>query len=297
MLRLWGGSLGLGESLYVLFKDNVLDYFMEKLQWLKEPYERSGFKKPFRIYISLYVFSLILSFVIPLITLPAIFIVIFKIPLLNSIALSILITIAIASIVSALMFYAPVHASKVRGDKIDAMVPYIAAYLGVLAASGVSSERIVERYLEVAHILGVEKEFKDVIKLMVFKGSDLPTALREVSRKSPSTLLGEILEGFASIAETGGNPRTFFQYEVESIIKAREARLRDILNSLSAVAEIYISLVVVAPLVFTIMLMIIASLGGFPFSPYVLIGIINLVLVPAIALGLVIIIDSLLSRV
>ena len=288
--------MGLEELIYLALKDNILKFLLNRLDWLRIYYERAGFKRPFRIYVSNLVFVLAVTYAVSSMPFAVLFVTL-GIPLPASIALTLIAAVIPTSLLGAALIYYPVYASKIRGDKIDAAAPYIVAYLGILASAGHSPEEIIERYAEVSDMFGAGEEFKRLIKRVVYGSMDLSSALREAARDSPSHLLSEVFEGFASISETGGNTRNFFRYAVERIIKSREARLKDILNSLSVIAEIYISLVVVAPLVFTILLMIMASLGGMPISPYLIIGVINLVVVPALAMGLVVMIDGLLSRV
>jgi len=287
--------MGFLEMLYVVYKGNMVKFLEKRFYWVKDYYYKAGFKKPFKLFLALLSFIATISFIAPLVSITLVY-YLSGYPLIISFIAGMALGIITLSIALMFTMYYPVVAASGRGEKLNAQTPYIVSYLGVLAAAGYSPEVIVEKYVEKAKLYGADREFKEVFKRISLGGKDVSTALREVSLYTPSQILSEVFEGFAGIAETGGNLREYFVGETERITRIREAKLKEILNSLSAVAEIYIALVVVSPLVFTTLFGIMAALGGFAIDPYFVIGVLNYVVIPALAFGIIIIIESILSK-
>jgi flagellar protein FlaJ len=106
------------------------------------------------------------------------------------------------------------------------------------------------------------QEFGNIVRDVEVFGNDLLSSINENARLSASDALGEILVGYVATIRTGGNPTEYLKVTSESISKERMGKLDVMLESLSAMAEIYIMLLVAAPLLFVILLVTLGMIGG-----------------------------------
>jgi archaeal flagellar protein FlaJ len=88
------------------------------------------------------------------------------------------------------------------------------------------------------------------------------TSILENAKLTPSDPLGEILLGYVATVRTGGNPTDYLKITSEKITKERISKLDVMLESLSAVAEIYIMMLVAAPLLFTVLFVTLGMIGS-----------------------------------
>ena len=117
-------------------------------------------------------------------------------------------------------------------------------------------------------------------------GIDPLTAIRAVSERSPSEMFKQVLMGFVTTTESGGNIKTFLKSAGDQALFEWRTRREKFLRQLEAYSEMYTGLMVAAPLflisLFIVMGMISPTLGGFSildltkFSVYLLVPIMNI---------------------
>ena len=101
------------------------------------------------------------------------------------------------------------------------------------------------------------------------------------------------------VISTSGDLRSYLAFEGEAMLRAQRDRLRRLINSLSFIAEIYVGLVIVGPIVFIIMNIIFLMLGGtiMGLSPELIMMAFIFVGIPLLFFIFLTILDSMLAGV
>ncbi len=264
----------------------------------KEAYLASGLEEPFFVYLADVLFF---STVTP----PIYFILSF---LFNSLALrlspplaaiaSIPLTAALSIGTFGVLLYYPVYRRHSRRLKIESSLPFTVAYMAALASAGMGVERIIERALWVETDKEVAKELGHILRDVKVLGFDTATALDRASRRSPSPLLASFLVGLRSTYLARGDLRDFVMFSAKRFMSDKINKLRGVTNSLAMMSEVYVTLMVAAPLILTVMFVLMSLLGGevFGLPPMLLIFVILTAYIPFSAVAMLIIIDGILSR-
>jgi archaellum biogenesis protein FlaJ (TadC family) len=138
--------------------------------------------------------------------------------------------------------------------------------MAVLASSGMPIERILETVSVVEDnppLNRLTRKFLTNIKLL---GVDVHTAIRDIADKSPSRMLSRHLEAIRTTIMTSGDLKGLLTYEVGRQLAKKKEKLRNTLNTLVYVGELYVTLLVVTPVLFILMITILSLMGGASFG-------------------------------
>lgn len=195
--------------------------------------------------------AIILSLVLML-ALPGVFLT--GPPLLLLIAL-----VALASS-SALLF--PLVLREKRKSEIDDQLHLFIIRIGVLSLSSSTRKSIYEHAARDRD--GSSAITWELEKVRVLSGKwkiSIPEALRIVSKKTPSSRLGDFMERMAYAIETDEDPKAFFRNEQEAALEEFKSRYSNTLDRIEVVREVYISMVSVT-MFLNVMLVILSMMVG-----------------------------------
>ena len=270
-----------------------------KVGVFKDVYYTAGFSEPFDAYLSKCVTGYLFS--APLVLLAALIahLRLLHYPLIFSIALSAIILVIYSLLYLAFVLYYPVYRRHSRGLKIDARIPYTISYFAALAAAGMGIERIIDRVVEVEEFKEVAREYALFLTDVRILGFDVLSALERSAARSPSIVLSIFFTGLRDTYITVGNLYEYASFMARRLMELKRYTLRNVINSISFIAETYVTLMVAAPLMFVIMLTIMGMLGGFIMGvpPQLLILLLLVVGIPASASAVIVMLDGVLSRV
>lgn len=291
--------MGLSHFAYrILSSTWVYKKLKSLLSWLEPYLMHSGLDMSLRRYVALMIFLSIICFSATLPFALIIHIILLKNILFATIA-TLIMSLIIVMILNAIIIYFPVFKAKSRLEMLEIRLPYIVSYMAVLSYAGRNIESIIARLAEKGELFGIKDSASRMFRKISMLGQDTATMLIEEARKSPSAIYSSLLEGLAGIVETGKGLSEFLQSEFMNILRVREAKIKEIINSISVLMEVFISLVIVMPLVLTIMLSIMASLGtvALPLNPLQILFLVHFVITPTIAIMILLMIDFSLSKV
>jgi len=123
-------------------------------------------------------------------------------------------------------------------------------------------------------------------------GQDLLTSILENAKYTPSDNLREILNGYVATVKTGGNPTEYLRISTRNIMKEKMVKLDLMLESLSALAEIYIMVLVAMPLLFVVMFATLGMLGGGTMNPTIMLYLLAYLGIPIMATILIVVIST-----
>ncbi|MEM1564366.1 MAG: type II secretion system F family protein [Candidatus Bathyarchaeia archaeon] len=278
--RLVGGRIG---PILPLFQD------------LSIHLQRAGIKTSFRAYVSLTVFSTAITALAVFICVPCVLLFVFQTPVFPAILFGLggsLFTVAF----SVVGFYGyPVYrADKIKRDLEDELA-FATGYMSILASAGVPPEKIFHSLSNLPVPLAVSAEAKNIIRDINIFGLDIISALENASKRSPSTLFREMLEGFISTIHSGSSLSSFLRAKSKEHMKLKRISLQKFSDTLSILSEFYVALLVTGPLLLIIMLAVMAMMGGGslgPLSPDLLLNLLTYIGVPVCSIMFLIILDS-----
>jgi archaeal flagellar protein FlaJ len=257
--------------------------------------QKAGLKINYRAYVSLTVFTTLVSGVSVLALLPIILSIIFKTAVLPSTLFGVGIGL-LAGVFSIVGFYFyPIYRADKHKRDLENELPFTAGYMSILANAGVSPERMFSSLAALQQPLAASSEAKDVVRHINLFGMDIISALSKASARTPSPKLQEVLEGIISTMHSGGNLDTFLQEKFHSFIELRKLTLKKYADTLSMLAEVYVTLLLTGPLLFVIMLSVMSVMGGGSLgglSSDLLLKLMTYIAIPICAMIFLLIVDS-----
>jgi len=200
-------------------------------------------------------------------------------------------------IVLGLLYVYPSMQAGTRKRLLDEELPYVASHMAVLSRSGLPPERIL-RSLTNVEAVGIRsvaaEEAANIDRDVHFMGLDVISAIERRMRTSPSRKFVGFLDGFVSVARSGGDLTSYFLSAAGGFMDQARIAARQLVETLGGLAEAYVSMMVVFPLLMIVMLSIMNMIGGGigGFSTLFLMQLITYVGIPMMALIMLLLLDS-----
>lgn len=238
----------------------LLPYFKDLHNQLK----KGGVKIAFGAYLSFMMLAAIIGFTIPIIILPFLLPNILRISFFSveNFLLSVMFALLSSVSIFILLYVYPGVKSSNRRVPIELNLPYISSFMTLLSSSNVPPRRIFRSMAKIDTLREVRQEFSNIVRDVEVFGQDLLTSILENVKYMPNKKLQEVLTGYVATIRTGGNPTEYLRISTENIMKEKMVKLDLMLESLSALAEIYIMILVAMPLLFVAMFATLGMLGG-----------------------------------
>ncbi|MBS3079716.1 type II secretion system F family protein [Candidatus Pacearchaeota archaeon] len=168
---------------------------------------------------------------------------------------------ALPIVISAIMYFSPSGEARSLGAKIDQELPFVTIHMSAIANSGVEPLIIFKIILKSEEYKNTNLEFTKLINLINFHGKDIVSALKTVARSSPSQKLKELLDGFATALTSGGNLNEFLTKHSETLLFDYKLEREKYTKTSETFMDIYISIVIAAPMIFLMLFVIMGSTG------------------------------------
>ncbi len=226
--------------------------------------KKGGVLIAFKPYIAFMVLASIIAFTVSIPISFILFPFLSGIPMLSVMNFLFTLVIAVSAALITLMalyIYPGLKASG-RNGPIDKNLPYISNFLTLLSSSNVPPSVIFESMAKIETLKEVRLEFNNIIRDIEVFGNDLMSSILDNAKLTPNEHLGEILQGYVATVRTGGNPTEYLKITTEKVTKDRVGKLDLMLESLAAMAEIYIMMLVAAPLLFVVLFVTLGMIGS-----------------------------------
>jgi len=145
---------------------------------------------------------------------------------------------------------------------IENNMPYILSFLTLLSGSNVPPSTIFRSVARIDTLREVRQEFSNIVRDVEIFGTDLMNSILQNAKYTPNDKLRELLIGYVATVRTGGSPTEYLKIQTENITKERMSKLDVMLESLSAIAEIYIMVLVAMPLLFVVLFATLGMIGS-----------------------------------
>jgi len=267
----------------LLFSDFV-DKYEKFFEIVKDNLPKADMKIAFRTYMSIvFLFSIAIYFISLIATIVVLFFL--KTSLILEIAYVIFIPM-LAGMMGLIFFvFYPMQRAGSRRKNIESNLPFVLTHMGAIAESGVPPYVIFRLISQFSEYGEVAKEMSKVVRNIEQFGIDPLTAVKEVAEKTPSDSFREIMLGFVTTTESGGNIKIFLKSAGQQVLFEWRIRRERFLQQLSAYAEFYTGLLIAAPLfiiaLFSVLNQIQPTLSGYnildlmKLSIYLIVPIVN----------------------
>lgn len=159
------------------------------------------------------------------------------------------------------LYFYPSTEKKSVGNKINQELPFAVIQMSAVSGSGIAP-------LEIFKIIGLSREYphlraeiRKILNQINLYGYDLVTALNNAARTSPSDRLSELFAGLSTTITSGAKLSEFFEKRAESLLLDYKVEREKYTKLVETFLDIYISVVITAPLVF-LLLLVIMSISG-----------------------------------
>ncbi len=154
----------------------------------------------------------------------------------------------------------PASNAEVRRRSIEEGLPRTTAFMFALSRGGLEFPQILRTLTENSEVYGeTAREMSITVREMDLFGRDMITALREMSKRTPSEQFKTFSENLASILQSGSSLSGFLDEQYERFREDAEERQEEILEVLATIAEAYVT-VLVAGVLFLITILLVFGL-------------------------------------
>jgi flagellar protein FlaJ len=195
-----------------------------------------------------------------------------------------------------LIYGLPRFLASNRRKRMDLELPYVASHMSILATAGLPPARMFKLLEDSATTPQVASEANEVTRDVEVLGEDIITALEAERVRSPSKTFAEILEGFVATIRSGGSLTGYLQDATRVVMDLRRVAAKQLVESLATFAEVYVTLMVVFPLLVIVMFSVMAIIGGAlgGFSTTAMMTVVTYLIIPSSGLAVIVMLDTML---
>ncbi|MCA9487514.1 MAG: type II secretion system F family protein [Nanoarchaeota archaeon] len=160
-----------------------------------------------------------------------------------------------------MMYLYPSMEKKSAEARINTELPFATIHMSAISGSMINPIKIFEIIVSTKEYPYLEKEFKKLLNEINVYGSDLVSALKNSARNTPSKKLSELLNGLATTINSGGDLPKFFEKRSENLMFEYRINREKATKAAETFMDIYISVVVAAPMILMLLLMMMKISG------------------------------------
>lgn len=169
-----------------------------------------------------------------------------------------------AALLSLVLFY--IYPSMEKGSfkkSIEQELPFAVIHMSAIAGSNVEPYKIFKIISMSKEYPHLSVEIRKMVNQIDFYGLDLVTALKNAAKTTSSTKLSELYSGLATNISTGGNIKDYLEKKSENLLLDYKLEREKATEIAGTFMNIYISVVIVAPLILMILFIImnVSNLG------------------------------------
>jgi archaellum biogenesis protein FlaJ (TadC family) len=163
-------------------------------------------------------------------------------------------------VMAGFYFYPSSEASSVEKN-ISFELPFATIYMAAIAGSNIAPVKIFKIIMGSAEYVNVGAEIRKVITQIEVYGYDIVTALKNVSKTTPNKKLSELFSGLATNISSGGELKNYLEKKAESFLTDYRLERQKYTALAGTFMDVYISILIAAPLIMMIIVMNVAGLG------------------------------------
>jgi len=160
-----------------------------------------------------------------------------------------------------MMYVYPALEKKAAESRVNQELPFATIHMAAISGSMIDPSKIFTIIVATKDYPAIEKEFIKVVNEINIYGYNLVDALRRIAFKNPSAKLAELFNGLATTITSGGDLQRFFEKRAQSLLFEHRLEKEKATKSAETFMDIYISVVIAAPMILMLLLMIMKISG------------------------------------
>ncbi len=176
--------------------------------------------------------------------------------------LGIMLPILLPILVFFVLKSSPASKAKSRGRDIDKRIAGSMSFISAMASANVPVDMIFSELARQPVYGEIKNEAEWITRDTELLGIDILTAIKRGSQRSPSIKWQDFLQGVVTTSTSGGQLKPFFVMKAEEFEKEAKLELKSTMETLSMLAESFVTVVVAFPLFLVVILAIMAIIGG-----------------------------------
>jgi len=157
----------------------------------------------------------------------------------------------------------PKFIAKSRMYRIDFSMAHAVTYLYALSRGGMNILDMFNSLSSYIHIYGgTAEEISLIVRDIEYFGMDIVTALNNASQRTPSMKFKDFIDNLISVINSGGDLTGFFKNRSEYYQETAQDDQKLFLETLGVFAEVYVSVLVAAPLFLIVIVVVMGLLQG-----------------------------------
>lgn len=183
------------------------------------------------------------------------------------------------------------YRADARERQIDESLARTVAFVFALSRSGMAFPDILRTLARNRDVYGeAAAEVAVAVEAMDYGGLDMLSAIERLADRTPSEKFGEFADNLASVLRSGQNISSYLDEQYQRYREDAEAQQEAFLDLLATLAEGYVSVFVVAPLLFITVLVVMGLMGMGDTLP--VLRLLAYLAIPLANVGFVIYLDS-----
>ncbi len=158
-------------------------------------------------------------------------------------------------------FFYPSMEKKSLANKIDQEIPFATIHMSAIAGSLIEPSKIFSILISTKEYKNIEKEFIKIMNEVNIYGYNLVNALKRTANNTASKKLAELLNGLSTTITSGGDLPEFFSKRAETLLFEYKLDREKRAKNAETFMDIYISVVIAAPMILMLLLMTIKITG------------------------------------
>jgi flagellar protein FlaJ len=159
------------------------------------------------------------------------------------------------------MYTYPSLEKKSLSSKIEYELPFAAIHMAAISGSMINPVKVFSIIASTKEYPNLEKEFNKLLNEINIYGYDLVSALKDIAANSPSQKLAELFNGLATTITSGGSMYDFFEKRSQTLLFDYKLEKEKATKSAETFMDIYISIVIAAPMILMLLLMMMKISG------------------------------------
>ncbi len=237
--------------------NSLSTYFTE----LKDDLKKSDLKITLLEYLSMAFLTCTIVFVVELPLLALIFSLL-RMGVLFSLFFATTISIVFCIILFLFFLNYPKFVIRDKVKSIEKNLPFATIYLSTISSSGIPPNKIFELFAKMEDQGEIVKEAKRIVLDMKGFGLNIYEALSRSIERVPSIELRDLFWSITSIMRSGGDLSVFLRERSISYLNNYRRKLNEFARNLAIYLEIYLTILVLGAIFFTILTSIMMGLGG-----------------------------------
>ncbi len=231
-------------------------YFLD----VREDLQLAGLNFTLDEYLSMAIFTSLLTFAIENIVFSFMFGLFLPVPV--AMLLSLLLAMSFSGTVFFLFYSYPVTLAKKRGEEIDKVLPFAVSYMSAIASGKVSPYYLFRTLADFKEYGIVAEECRNIARNIKMFGMNVSDAIKREAMRTPSKNFRELLWGINTTLTTGGDIRLYLQEKANTLMAEYRRKIRKYSQDLSLFTEIYLTLIITGSIFFTVLTSLMAATAG-----------------------------------